>query len=326
MPIFLTGYDTSAGRGIITDVALNTIQRAIIQTNFADKNSTLNGVDVGNATNPAVALLTTTTAEEMNVPPLIYPMLVTMDGASNRRSKSYVVVDIRPFLSGQQLAPGGSLNIRQKDNYNFFVANAILTASWIKENKRNSFKFLGSAPLAVYANLISQTIERRFSIDPLEQMKIAIISAAFYINLFNEKSVILENELVGVTRNINSTLKAPSELIYEVLEALEPMKSLEDLIENIKKIVDNPRLDTLNLGTLVTIVNTMWYGPYAKELIVASLEHPPTWVTILYSAYTDRTMKNSGVAKVADRFKGSRGGDDFVRNMKVLVANAKTEV
>ena len=159
MPIFLTGYDTSAGRGIITDVALNTIQRAIIQTNFADKNSTLNGVDVGNATNPAVALLTTTTAEEMNVPPLIYPMLVTMDGSSNRRSKSYVVVDIRPFLSGQQLAPGGSLNIRQKDNYNFFVANAILTASWIKENKRNSFRFLGSAPLAVYANLISQTIE-----------------------------------------------------------------------------------------------------------------------------------------------------------------------
>ncbi len=326
MPIFLTGYDTCAGKGIVTDVALSAIQRAIIQTNFADKNSMLSNAEVGNATNPAVGLLTTTTPEEMNVPPLIYPMLVTLDGASSRRSKSYVVVDVRPFLSGQQLAPGNSLSIRQKDNYNFFVVNAILTASWVKENKRNSFKFLGSAPLAVYSNLISQAIAYSKSIDPLEQMKIAIISAAFYINLFNEKSVITESEYVGITRNISSTLKAPSELIYEILEALEPMKNLEGLIDNIKKIVDNPRLDTLNLGTLVTIINSMWYGPYAKELIIAALEHPPTWITILYSAFTDRTMKNSGVARVAERFKGSRGGDDFVRNMKVLVANAKTEV
>lgn len=326
MPIFLTGYDTRAGKGLVTAPIVSLIQRAVVQTNFADKNATLNGIDLGTATNPSVALITTTTPEEMSIPPLVFPMYVEMGSVSGRKSNSYVFVDVRPYLSGTQLSPGNSLNIRQKDNFDFFTVNGILTAGWIKENKRNSFKFLGSAPLAVYSNMISQAIDRHLGLDPLEQLKISIVAAAFYINLFNEKSTFVESEMVSVTRNIGNVLKAPAELVYEILENLDPMKDLEGLVEAIKKIVDNPRLDVLNLGTLVTVINGMWYGPYGKELIIAALEHPPTWVSILYAAYTDRGMKHSGVTKITERFKGSRGGDDFIRNMKVLVANTKTQV
>lgn len=326
MPIFLTGYDTLAGKGHVTGPTISLIQKAIVQSNFPDKNANLAGIDLGQTKNPAVAIVTMTTPEEMSIPPLVFPMLVHMNGASSRRSESYVVVDVRPYLSGNQLTAGGTLNIRQKDNFDFFLTNAILTSAWIKENKRTSFRFLGSAPLAVYSTLISNAIERRFALDPLEQLKISILAAAFYFKLFDEGSAVIDGEMVSITRAISSALKAPSEITYEVLEQIVTLRNLEDLVETIKRVVDNPRLDDLNLGTLVTIVNPMWYGPYGRELIIAALEHPPTWLTILYAAYTDRGMKHSGVTKIAERFKGSRGGDDFIRNMKVLVANAKTEV
>jgi len=39
MPIFLTGYDTRAGKGLVTAPIVSLIQRAVVQTNFADKNA-----------------------------------------------------------------------------------------------------------------------------------------------------------------------------------------------------------------------------------------------------------------------------------------------
>lgn len=325
MPVYLTGYDTLAGRGLNIKPIIPIIQRAIIQSNFPDNNSNLNAVDLGHATQPAVGLITTITDEELSIPPLVFPIYIDLDGASTRRSKSYILADVRPYLASNQLTAGNSLNIRQKDNYDFFVINSILTAAWIKPVKRNAFKFLGSAPMSVYSALIANALERRFALDAGEQLKIAIIAAAFYSRLFDEGSTITEGEIIGVSRSISTATRAPSDMIIEVLDSIVSLKNLDDMIETIKKIIDNPRLDGLNLGTMVTIINSMWYGPYGRELIVAALEHPPTWVTILYSAFTDRTMKNSGVAKVAERYKGSKGGDDFIRNMKVLVANAKTE-
>jgi hypothetical protein len=326
MSIFLTGYDTTAGRGYNTEGITLALKHSIIQSNFPDKNNLLNGVDVGNASNPAVALLSLLTLEEVNVPPLIFPMFVDTGSPSTRKSESYTVVDIRPFLANNQLSTGNSLNIRQKDNYEFFVVNGILTNAWINSARRSAFKFLGVAPMAVYSSMISNALERRFALDPSEQLKIAIVAAAFYYRLFDEGVTISEHEVVSVTKAIASATRAPVDMIYSVLDDILELKNLDDLINTIKKVIDNPRLDSLNLGTMVTIINSMWYGPYGHEMILASLEHPPTWLTILYSAFTDRSMKHSGVATVADRYKGSKGGDDFIRNMKILVANAKTEV
>ena len=324
MPIFLTGYDTLAGRGYNIGPVKQAAQHAMVRTNFADNNCNLNNVDLGGQVNPAVAIVTTLTDDEMSIPPFVFPMLVELPGVNSRRSNSYVLTDVRPYLSSNKVSAGNELVIRHKDNYDMFLILGLLTTSWANENKRNSFKFLGTAPMAVYAALISNALERRFSLDPAEQLKISIVSAAFYAKLFVEDSTYTENDKVTIARNIASATRAPSEMVFAVLDQIETMKNLSDLIDTIKVVIDNPRLEALNLGTLVTIINSMWYGPYGKELIVAALEHPPTWVTILYSAFVDRGMKHSGVARVSERFKGGKGGDDFIRHMKVLVSSAKT--
>lgn len=324
MPIFLTGYDTLAGRGFNFKPAISAAQQAIVASNFPDNNAQLANVELGNQTNPAVGIITTLTEAEMNIPPLVFPMRVDLPGVSSRKSNEYILVDVRPYLSSAKVNNVNEITIRQKDNYDMFVINAILTAAWQKEEKRQGFKFLGSAPMAVYASMISNAIERRFSLDPGEQLSISIVAAAFYSKLFSEESFYSENDKVTITKNIHTATRAPTEMIFNVLDQIESMKNIEDMVNVIKTVVPNTRLEALNLGTLVTIINTMWYGPFGKELIVAALEHPPTWVTILYSAFVDRGMKQSGVARVAERYKGSKGGDDFVRHMKVLVANAKT--
>lgn len=326
MPIFNTAYDTLAGRGYAMGAVMPIIQRAIVQSNFPDNNAKINGVDLGGGRNPATSIITNLTDAETSIPPLVFPVYVEIPGPSTRRSESYVLADVKPYLSSNQLTTGNSLAIRQKENYEFFVVQAMLTASWIKPNKRNSFKFLGTAPMGVYAKMIADGLERRFGLEPSETIKISIIAGAFYSRLFDERNTIIDSEMVAVSKAIASATRAPSEMIYTILEQIEELRNIDDMVETIKRIVDSPRLTNLNLGTFVVTLNSMWYGPFGKELIIAALEHPPTWVSILYAAYTDRTMNNSGVAKCTFNFKGSRGENDFVRNMKVLVANAKTEI
>ena len=326
MPIFNTAYDTLAGRGFAMGPVMPVIQRAIVQSNFPDKNAQINGVSMGGGRNPAASIITTLTDAETSIPPLVFPVLVTIPGPSSRRSESYVLADVRDYLASNQLNPANGLTIRQKDNYEFFSVLALLTAMWCKPNKRNSFKFLGAAPMGVYAKLISNAMEARFALEAGETLRVQIIAAAFYSRLFSEGVTIADSEMVAVCKAIGSTTRAPAEMIYEVLEQIGELRNLDSFIEEIKRIVDTPRLSALNLGTFVVAMNSMWYGPWGKELMIASLEHPPTWVAILYAAYTDRTMNNSGVAKSTYNFKGAKGENDFVRNMKVLVANAKTEI
>ncbi len=325
MPIFNTAYDTLAGRGYAMGPVMPIIQRAIVQTNFPDKNAQLNGVDLGSGRNPAASIITNLTDAETSIPPLVFPVLVTIPGPSSRRSESYVLADIRDYLASNQLNTANGLTIRKKDNYEFFSVLGLLTAMWCKPTKRNSFKFLGAAPMGVYAKMISNAMESRFGLEPGETLRISIIAAAFYSRLFHEGVTITDSEMVAVAKAVGTVTRAPAEMIYEVLEQLTELRNLDDMIETIKRIVDTPRLTNLNLGTFVVAINGMWYGPWGKELIVAAMEHPPTWVAILYAAYTDRTMNNSGVAKSTFSFKGAKGENDFCRVMKVLVANAKTE-
>jgi hypothetical protein len=326
MPIFNTAYDTLAGRGYALGPVIQVIQRAIVQTNFPDKNAQLNGVELGGGRNPMASIITTLTDAETSIPPLVFPIFVDIPGPSSRRSESYVLADVRPYLASNQLDTGNGLSVRQKDNYNFFSVLALLTATWMKPSKRAGFKFLGTAPMSVYSKLMANALENRFGLEPSETIRIQIIAAAFYSRLFDERNTIIDSEMVQVSKAIASATRAPSEMIWEVLEQLGEMRNIDDLVVNIKKVVDTPRLSNLNLGTLVVSLNSMWYGPFGRELIIAALEHPPTWVAILYAAFTDRTMNNSGVAKSAMNYKGSRGENDFCRTMKVLVANAKTEV
>ena len=142
MPIFNTAYDTLAGRGYAMGPVIPIIQRAIVQTNFPDKNAQLNGVDLGSGRNPAASIITNLTDAETSIPPLVFPVLVTIPGPSSRRSESYVLADIRDYLASNQLNTANGLTIRKKDNYEFFSVLGLLTAMWCKPTKRNSFKFL----------------------------------------------------------------------------------------------------------------------------------------------------------------------------------------
>jgi hypothetical protein len=47
-------------------------------------------------------------------------------------------------------------------------------------------------------------------------------------------------------------------------------------------------------------------------------------VTLLYSAFTERSFTNSGLSKVVDKYRGNKGEVEFTRAMKNLFSKAKS--
>jgi hypothetical protein len=54
-------------------------------------------------------------------------------------------------------------------------------------------------------------------------------------------------------------------------------------------------------------------------MVAVALEHPPTWIAILISAFTERSFKNSQISKLTERSNYKRDGDNFVRAVSKLL-------
>lgn len=324
MTIYNTAFDTSTGAGFKSnyDSVVQQLQECVIKVNFADVNRRIVNEDFGNNLNPAATVLTNTTPEENSVGNFPFPLFFNSP-TKGKDSDSYVVFDGRPFLSGSQLDAAGQLNVRLSTEYNLNKALAILTAFWCS-GKYNDFKYLSKTPMAAYSSLISESIARRYGLDPKDQLIISIVAAAFYSNLFNEQKTLTENQKISTVPNIASATFAKSDLIFETLDKFNELSNLKDMVEAIKVSTENPRLNDLNVGIVISIISGTWFGTNGKAIVSASLEHPPTWVTVLYSAFVERSFKNSGLSKVIDKYRGNKGEIEFTRAMKNLFSKAKS--
>jgi hypothetical protein len=85
--------------------------------------------------------------------------------------------------------------------------------------------------------------------------------------------------------------------------------------------MENVRLAKFNSAILLSVMANSWYGTNAKEIISISLEHPPTWIALVYTALSEKTFKSSAIFKAADRL-GKRGvADQFMMAYTSLVKN-----
>jgi hypothetical protein len=113
--------------------------------------------------------------------------------------------------------------------------------------------------------------------------------------------------------------KIRPEVVYTIIDKLGPIKDLSSFCDNISKIVENVRLEKINSAILLTILNNSWYGTNAKEIISVSLEHPPTWMALVYTALSEKTFKSSVIFKTAERL-GKRGvADQFIMSYSSFV-------
>jgi hypothetical protein len=312
-----TSYDTTVGKIFNMSKIELALKEALITGMLGNKKL---GVEESDG---RVAVFVTGENSESHIPPFIHPYLI-----QNFKSKDYLVTDVRAFRASTQDYQTDrefELGVKNTVEYALMKSRAALNLMWLSSDVariRARFSFACS----VFAAWLSQSIAKAYALDFNDQVRLMALSVYYYHTLFQTESKLSDQALeVAVVHTIKAT-KLPAADVYALFEKIEGMPDIDAFCEEAKKVVENVRLHDFNHAMLLTLVKNSWYGTNSKEWLSVALEHPPTWLAIVYATLTERTYKSSSLYKIVE-MQGKRGNaDEFRLNYQDLIKHAITVV
>jgi hypothetical protein len=311
MAIFKTAYDTSACSGFRTREVKDKLEAGRFlgafstDTPFSLKTSgeqvTLQLLKGGNSAADVVPFF--------NHP---FPLKASNGDASSVE----FALDVRNF--GKWYAPNETFVVRNRPEYLWSVRRAVLNALWLTE-RPEIFRDLSTIPAAVYAGLISESIARRFALDAAEQITLSVVACYFYHCLFTDEKEFDEFTMNKVAGNIARITRAPAEKVFEIISDMKVLNSLDELCTACREKTGSVRLEDFNLGVLVAICSSTWFGTNAREILVVGLEHIPTWLAIVSASLNDATFKRSTLTKISTRYDKGGAAANFGKSLEMLI-------
>lgn len=297
MTVYRTPYNTIAGSTLPDKKKLEKqILPLLVAGNIKDSN-----LDVITTSSITPIYITGKNVEEDNIPLFTHSINLIY------KDKEYLCTDLRLVLNKKQLRNDYDFkeSIRNSTEYNFLKGLSIATLAWSLgeiDNIRTNMKYAAH----VFTVLLSGIISSSYSLDLGDKVKLNILGLIYYRMLFEEKEE-LDNSVKEISFiQCQSLLGVSKEVFDSVANKLTKLSSINDYCESAKSICESTRLDNLNLPMLLTLLKSVWYGTNAKDYIGIALEHPPTWVSLLYVSLTEKTYKRSKIYSVAfDLKKGS---------------------
>jgi hypothetical protein len=240
-----------------------------------------------------------------DVPAFAHPLLVNID-----KEVPSLFIDSRSF--GKYDTDNREFKIRNEVEYSLLLARAKLNTIWL-DGKEPWLRDVSTTPIAMFASWISESVGRRFALDPKEQFDLGILAAIFYTSQFSDSVELDERDKLRMVNSITRALRAPAQDVIEILDKVSIINNVFEFCGKAEEVTNSVRLKDLNPGVLYTILGGTWFGVNAKEMLAVAVEHPPTWIAILLSAFTERTFRNSQISKIAERSSFKKAGEDFVR-------------
>lgn len=312
MAIYLTAYDTTIGSSENTNNIKLTLKEAFISDMIYEKN-----LNIISSENFRLCFITGSDRSEENIPQIIYPILY--EHSVNNNLTNFLCSDLRLFVNPREFdAYSNNPKVKNISEYNLIVDRAILTSMWLdgKQDKiLADFDFGGT----VYASWLTDVVAKRYALDGRDQLMFTILAYTFYVMLFIEDTTVTNDIKEMCSIKLLNKLRIPRQLIDEVYANEMSLIDIHSFCETVKSILKNIRLDYLNLGIFVTLIGNSWYGVNHEKILSVAVEHPPTWLSLLYGAMNDRGFRNTAISKTAERLNKRGEGSTFLNNYKSLV-------
>lgn len=313
MAIYETAYDTTACSGARISELQNKLTKGLLMGGLQTKELALNEHDAP----VKLHLLQGGNSAADTIPFFNHP--VQMHGIDNKGPRGDVAsyaLDVRNF--GKWYAPNQTFVVRNRPEFEWSIRRALLNHVWMT-HRPEQLRDISTIPASVYSSLISECVARRFALDAGEQATISVLACYFYYGLFtNDKEFddFQKNKIVG---SIARATRIPADKVFEILEDLPILFSLEDLCEACREKTGSVSLTDFNIGVLIAVVAGNWFGTNARENLAVALEHVPTWIMIVSASLTEATFKRSVLAKIAMRYDKNNAGESFKKSIDVLL-------
>ena len=227
------------------------------------------------------------------------------------------VIDTRPYMRRSR---EGVDVIADGLNYRALVREAVLTDVWYRENGQG-FSSLGPIPLRVFSRWIADGVARRLALTPADQLRVSCVAAYYYLCLMREESdpEDAERDLLGRVNVISRALNLPANYVHDTLVNLSHLNSLEDFVSALKATPElSLRMESMSPAIIYTLLGGSWFGARKRFNVEAALEFPPSFLTMLYTAYTDRSYHSCYLAKLAVQADRRQESLEFILAMNNL--------
>lgn len=308
MSIFATAYDTTVGSSINMSKTTAAIKQAFVHDMLY-----LSNLDLISSLKYVPVFVGGAGVSEANIPLFAHPVVI------DHASHSYIVSDVRPVVKVDPDSDFG-FSVKNKIDFEFIKYRLIMNLIWLNDgclSIKNDLNLAG----VIFGAWMSDSISRRFALDPRDQLLLFIISHYYYQSMFYDTRDINEDMKQSFAVHTIKATRAPSELVLSIFDKIGEINDINDYCTNVKAILENIRLKDLNAGLVITLLGNSWFGLNSKEVLAVAIEHPPTWVTLIYTVLKEKTYRNSQLARVAERYTKKSLANDYNLAFENMIDN-----
>lgn len=257
----------------------------------------------------------------VKIPAFFHPVILEVSDGGKVSKKAFI--DIRNFskIVAQDKPPV----INKKADYENLLLRAILQLEWV-DRGAGAFTGMNNYALTVFTRWLGGLIARRYGLDPQAESMVYVILSYYWMGLFKDFKEMSSGEMkiwkTMVARKLTKVTYLQVSEIANYLDEAESPQNINDLCDVLSKNAGTIRLEKLNRTALLEIIGqNSWYGANAREIVGVGLEHPPTFIALVYQALNERTYRKTTIgttALMADRSDAAR---TLTKEVRQLVAD-----
>jgi len=224
--------------------------------------------------------------------------------------------DVRLFT---KLDNHRQVTVKMVTEYNLRKVQIALQVIWDSLGPK-ALGHLNEFPCLVYSRWLGDAITRRMALDAGVQINLYALWAFFFLTRFysEEQTKIPPNDLQRLGAQIATVSYLPQDKAVALIEHLSIPKDVTSFVEILKEHSGSVRLENFSTAALFVLLGGSWFGANAKELIAVAVEHPPTYMALLYSTFTERSVRECVLAKLGRDTERFSSSDFFKREIYAM--------
>jgi hypothetical protein len=255
--------------------------------------------------------------EERSLPIWDHPLVM-----KDVNGTSTIVTDLRKYVKKIDEQPFNISDvIKDKASAEFLVIRTLLTADYIDGNY-GIYRNINETIVPAFALVISSVINNMVALNPVERVNIEIV-LSHYLNVFLTNSENIEENIPNIVAKIlKSKLSIPvnrKSVETIVFNIKHDISNIEDLLENIRKVISEDKASFINSSILVNLLSNIWYGPGGSETIMMGLEDVPTWSALVYVSLLDKSFKRTRLSMLIEKSARKLNSSEFEKQMKIYL-------
>ena len=214
-----------------------------------------------------------------------------------KNEKGELIIDARQYMRYDVRT--ASYKVTAGNDWNLQCIRLALTNKLIDEGPLFLSR-LSDVPVKVFTRWVAGALINRYDLPIDIQLNVYVIACCYYYAMIDPelrepsplrlKYVPLVSTITGVAVN----------RVYDLMDTLGSFNNANDLAQALAHDSGQIRTGDLKFADLFTLLSMSWFGVNARENIGVALEHPPTFIGILYSAIAERSFRKTVITQRAE--------------------------